>query len=539
MNPKSGMSNTAGLQGTTDRPPSLGRPIAVIDVGARAVRLDIAEADAASRPRMLESLQKAISIGRDTFQEGFIEPASIEECVEILRGFVLTAREYGIQSPEQIRAVATSSVREAENRQAFLDRIQIATGIAVEVLEDAEVEHLIYLAIHDLLEQRPSLGQERLLVAEVGGGTTRLLVIENGYVSYSSAYRLGSLRMRETLDAYQTPPERACAVLDQHIQRTVNQMHQTVPAGPMAVLLALAGDTATAMARLLPDWDHRSVARLPMGGSPSLAERIVATSPEDLMREYRLPWQEAETAGQALLAYERIARSFGIEEVLVTDRSMRAGLLLKMASHAGGETRFAEQVAHSAVNLGRKYHFDEAHSMHVAELSVRIFRDMQREHGLGAQAELLLRTAGILHDIGAFVSNASHHKHSMYLIAHSELFGLTREDVVLVSLVARYHRRAAPRPTHPEYATLRRDQQLLVTKLSAILRVADALDRSHLQHVRDVRFSREDRQYVITAAGIENVTLERIALKEKADLFESAYGLSVALRAIGAGGRHG
>jgi exopolyphosphatase/guanosine-5'-triphosphate,3'-diphosphate pyrophosphatase len=501
----------------------------VIDIGARAIRLDISEITPDGGMRLLESVQQAVSLGRNTFGAGSIDRESIEECVAILKGFRQVMSEYGITDPAQIRAVATSSVREAANREAFLDRIYIATGVNVDVLEDAEVEHLIHVAVHGLFEAIPALNSGEVLIVEVGGGATRLLLIQDGYVTYSGTYKLGALRMQETLETSQTPYDRLCAVLDQHIRRTINQMKETIPTQTVPRLIALAGDMETAMRRLLPGWEGNDLVRLNMARS-TLAEKIVSTPPEKLMQKHHLPPQEAETAGQALLICDRIARAFGVKEMLVSTQSMRRGLLMKMAGISAATTRYAEQLAHSAASLGRKYHFDEKHASHVADLSLMLFQTLRPDHGLGPEAENLLRTAAILHDIGTFVSNNSHHKHSMYLVLNSELFGLTRKDNAMVALIARYHRRSVPRLTHPEYAALDRDCRIVVAKLAAILRVADSLDRSHLQNIRDIECSREDRRFVITIPDVEDVTLERLALKEKGGLFESIFGLQVTLR---------
>jgi len=511
-------------------PRARARQVAIIDIGARAIRLDIAEIHPDGRMRLLESLQRAAGLGKDTFAEGSIDRDSIEECVAILKGFKQTMTEYGVSSPDQVRAVATSSVREAANRDTFLDRIYIATGIAVDVLEDAEVEHLIHLAIHDLFDADPALNHGHVLAVEAGGGTTRLLLIQDGYVTYSGAFKLGTLRMMETLESYQTPSDRLGALFDQHIHRTVNQMTETVPARRVSTVIALAGDTETAFRRLLPGWGSGDLVRARMAHF-NLAEKIVATPADKLMRKYRIPSQEAESAGQALLIYDRIARAFGARDLMVTTKSMRRGLLLGMAGVPSGATRFAEQLAHSAVSLGRKYRFDERHSLHVADLSLRLFDELQADHGLGPHPKALLRTAAILHDIGAFVSNSAHHKHSMYLVLNSEIFGLTKHDNLIVALLARYHRRAEPRPTHPEYAALDRDSRLVVAKLAAILRVADALDRGHLQRVQNLQFSREGARFAIVVDDVEDVTLERLAMKDKSSLFEDVFGMTVVLRA--------
>jgi exopolyphosphatase/guanosine-5'-triphosphate,3'-diphosphate pyrophosphatase len=505
------------------------RPVAVIDVGGRAIRLDVSEIASDGQIRLLESLQQPVNLGRDTFSAGSIDPASIEQCVVILRGFRHVMSEYGITTPDQIRAVATSSVREAANREAFLDRVYVGSGLTVDVLEDAEVEHLVYLAIHDLFEREPALQKGHVLIAEVGGGSTRVLLIEDGYVIYSGAFKLGSVRIRETLETYQMPADRICALLDQHILRTVNQMRELLPVKKAPTLIALAGDMETAMRRLLPGWGADDVARIKLARF-TLAEKLVATPPEKLMQKHRLPPQDAETAGHVLLIYDRVARAFGVRDLLVTPRSMRRGLLMKMAGNPAATTRFSEQLAHSAVTLGRKYHFDERHALQVAECSMKLFRELQREHGLDSHQAMLLRTAAILHDVGAFVSNTSHHKHSMYLILNSELFGLTQGDNTIVALVARYHRRSVPRLTHPEFLALDREHRMIVTKLAALLRVADALDRNHMQYTRSVSFAREEQRFIITLADVEDVTLERVALKEKGSLFESIFGLQIVLR---------
>jgi exopolyphosphatase/guanosine-5'-triphosphate,3'-diphosphate pyrophosphatase len=146
---------------------------------------------------------------------------------------------------------------------------------------------------------------------------------------------------------------------------------------------------------------------------------------------------------------------------------------------------------------------------------------------------LLLRVAALLHDVGGFVSTQSHHKHSYYLIANSEIFGLSREDREIIALVARYHRRSMPKPTHPEYMALRRDLRMAVSKLAGMLRVADALDQGHWQHVSDFDIERQGGDLVIYVSNATDMTLERRALVRKADLFEEILGLHVRLEEKG------
>ena len=187
--------------GTTE-PIRVVRPAAVIDIGTSSIRMAIAEIDSTGGVRTLETLSQAVNLGKDTFTKGSIEKATIEKCVEILKSYRQRLREYQISRDDQIRVVATSAVREALNRLAFIDRVYIATGIQVEPIDEAEVNRITYLGVAPFLHAERSLAEAHTVVVEVGGGSTEMLVVRNGDVIFSHTYRLGSLRLRQTLESY-------------------------------------------------------------------------------------------------------------------------------------------------------------------------------------------------------------------------------------------------------------------------------------------------------------------------------------------------
>ena len=506
------------------------RTVAVIDVGATAIRMEIAELDAQGGVRIIDSLRQGVHLGKDTFTKGHIQQATIQECVEILRGFRRAMDEYGIAQPDQMRAVATSSVREADNRDTFLDRIYIATGINIRAIDEAEENRLTFMAAQGVAEKSPDLVQGDTLVADVGGGSTEVLLLRQGYVAFSNSYRVGSLRMRETLETYRAPTERVRTILGQNIQRLVEQILRSVPASKPSALIAMSAESRFAASQLVPEWPSVDFARIDYKTFSAFAEKLLPLSAEKIVARHRVTYQEAETLGPALLVYVHLARGFKVDTLVVPKAGLRDGLLKEMTLLGSWSGSFAEQVIHSAAALGEKYRVDEGHARHVANLALQIFRELKAEHQLGPRHELLLEVAGLVHEVGGYVSSRSHHKHSMYLILNSDLFGLTREDMAMIALVSRYHRRALPGPTHAEYNALDRDRRIAVSKMAAILRVADALDRNHVQQVRDLAFSREDRQFVITVRGVEDLTMERLAMKDKGNLFEEVYGMPVVLR---------
>jgi len=165
----------------------------------------------------------------------------------------------------------------------------------------------------------------------------------------------------------------------------------------------------------------------------------------------------------------------------------------------------------------------------VAQVAAGLFDEMEAEHGLGARHRLLLEVAALLHEVGGFVSSRAHHKHSYYLIANSEIFGLTRDELLTVAHIARYHRRSCPKPSHTEFVALSRETRMVVSKLAALLRVADALDRGHAQQARNFRCERREQELAVAIPGVADLSLERRAIAAKGDLFEDVYGLKVRL----------
>jgi len=211
--------------------------------------------------------------------------------------------------------------------------------------------------------------------------------------------------------------------------------------------------------------------------------------------------------------------------------SMRDGLLLELARSVTGQEDESLQIGviHSAMAIAEKFRVDIEHAETVADMAMCLFDQLKEEHGLGSRHRLLLRVAGLVHEVGSVVSNRAHHKHSFYLISNSEVFGLTRDEIAVVAHIARYHRRSGPKPSHVEYMNLPRETRVVVNKLAAILRMADALASGHLRHSRDLRFEREQDELVLYVPGGIDLLLERRALATKGGMFEDIYGIKIRL----------
>jgi exopolyphosphatase/guanosine-5'-triphosphate,3'-diphosphate pyrophosphatase len=512
-------------------PTTAPRTAAVIDIGATSIRMAIGEIQDADHVRTLATLVRPVALGKDAFTTRRLRRSTIEECVRILKDYQRVLPSYGVTSRDQVRVVATSAVREASNRLTFLDRIYIATGIEVEPIDEAEVNRITYMGVLPSLQRDPQLDEAKAIVLEVGGGSTELLVVRSGNVLLSDTYRLGSVRLLETLQSLGVPVAKRRSLMESQIQRTVGRIREQVRSDAHIELIALGGDMRFAARILAGPPDSNELQQIPVASLEQLARACLDRTDDELVRDYDISYAEAQTLGPALLTYALTARAFELQSVRVSNTNLRDGLLNDLAARETWTAEFRNQIVRSAISLGRKFDFDEQHARHVAGLARKLFLQLTAEHGLDPRLEVVLYVAALLHEIGLFVNIRSNHKHAMYLIRNSELFGLSRRDVLLVSLVARYHRRSYPQPTHEGYATLDRDGRVAVSKLAALLRVAIALNESRSGRIKELRCVRQREQLLIEALGVDDVAIEQLAMRQNAGMFEEVFGLPVFLRA--------
>jgi exopolyphosphatase / guanosine-5'-triphosphate,3'-diphosphate pyrophosphatase len=502
---------------------------AVIDIGVTSIRMAIAEIIGKDEVRTLESLIQPIDLGHDVFDDRILKPNSIEKAVAILQRFRQMLTEYSIDEAD-IRVVATTGVREAANSLAFTDRIYVATGLIVETIDEAEVNRITYVGVMPHLREHAELHNGKTVVIEVGGGTTEMLILRSGNVLHSQSYRLGSLRTLKAIEEYRTGPNKRRVMLENHIRRTLGSMSESIRRDTAIELVALGGDIRFAAHRILDGWDGKSLEKIPIKKLQKFVDRILQMDKDSIVRRYGASFIEAETMGPALLVYAMLADEFSLEHLFVCDTNLRDGLLQDKTRGGNWTSDFQTQIIRSALNLGRKYYFDENHARNVAELSKNLFDQLKDQHRLDSRHEVLLFVAALLHEIGVMINVRSNHKHALYIIRNSELFGLSREELLLVGLVARYHRRAYPQPSHEGFATLSQMQRVVVAKLASILRLAIALDDRRSGHIREVKVKTDNKHLIIGVPNVDDVSLEQVAMRENSGLFRDVFGMSVILR---------
>ncbi|MBN2810332.1 HD domain-containing protein [Treponema zuelzerae] len=503
---------------------------AVIEIGATGLRLLIAEISADGSWAVIDRAERALALGRDVFTIGSISRDSLLQCLAILNRYREILRSWAVEDAH-VTVVATSAIREAKNRDSILDRLSVKTGFRVRVIDGIEENRLMYLVVNRALRGAPgALGKINSIIMDVGGGSTEIMLMQKGKMVAAHSFRMGTVIIEQQVKAMMGSAKDMRRFLAEYIRTTGETLNKELRLDRVHQLIAISSDARLAARSIgTPVTDLLSV--IPRHEFISFVQRVTSYTPEECVRNFRISYGEAESLTPGLLAYQYFLEMTEAETVLVPFLTLREGVIISCVSGPDPlvNEEFYTQVVASAANLGKRYHVDEDHSRYVTRIALGLYNCLEAELGLDRHARLILEVAAILHDVGSFIRPADHHLHSQYIIAHSDIFGLNKDDMNILSNVVRYHRAEKPNPGHHAYATLARQDRTMVLKLSALLRIADALDRGHSQHIEDFDIELSKDTLYLRARGTHDVTLERMALEEKADLFEEIFGYRLVL----------
>jgi exopolyphosphatase/guanosine-5'-triphosphate,3'-diphosphate pyrophosphatase len=494
-----------------------------LHIGASSVSMMVAERAADGTLKPIDFLEQPAPVARDIFRQGTVSLSTTERVVSIIKGYQKSLAELGLDPHGVTRAAATNILSEARNHDTVMNRIRIACGLRVGTIDDGEMTRLIYLKTRRRLRHLPAMRKETTLVVHVGPGNTRALLFQNGLITRYTSYRMGTHRTREAVEASHAEGPALLRVIREHAFGNLAQIRFDY-------------SDVTIEGMVIIGYELQSVAGA-LGGKPRTACPIktmrqftadaASMSDVELVKRFHLDYQTAEALLPALEINLAIAETFQLDEVHIPESEYEQGLLHDLLVSRELTGGFAEEVLRSARILAERYQSDPGHGEHVGNLCAKFFEELADLHQLNEHDALLLQVAAILHEVGTYVSPRAHHKHSEYLILNSEVFGLDRMDVTIVALVARYHRHSCPVLDHPGYAALTTEDRIRVNKLAALLRVADALERTHAQRVSQIEIRRESGKLRLRLPGLADAAVERLAMASKADLFEQVFGLSV------------
>jgi exopolyphosphatase / guanosine-5'-triphosphate,3'-diphosphate pyrophosphatase len=480
-----------------------GAALAALDIGTNSLHLVVARPVGGDRFETLTREREMIRLGHGGGDMKELAAEAIERCVAALQRMRRIADSYDAT----MRAVATSAVREAANANDFLHRARDEAGVDIEVISGVEEARLIQLGV---LQAVPVF-DERLLLVDIGGGSTELLLGERGETIAARSFKLGAVRSTDRFFPGGTVTPRAVRACRDYARGILSHFQHDVSEHGFDVAVASSG-TAEAIARMAHAANDAEPLRtynrfeFTSGELADVVSILIGHRTAAARARVRgLESGRADIIVAGALILETVATTFGVERFTFSEGALRDGVLLDTMSRLGGD------------RLGPLHH-----SARVASLALELFDALAPIHRLEATAREYLEAGALLANVGLVVAHSKHHLHAYYVIRNSELTGLTDKEIEVIAQIARYHRKSAPKSSHPEFAALAAAEQDLVRTLAAILRVAIGLDRSHQARVRNVRAELDTDRVIlhVESADGADTSLELYAANERKDLLE-------------------
>lgn len=512
-------------------------PLAAIDVGTNSIRLVVAQPEPDGTYRVLDEERVVTRLGQGLHRTGRLADESYGRSLEALGKMKAIADGFGVS---ELRTVATSAVREAENGPLFRREAWKRHRVRVDVISSDDEARF---AFESAARRFPLEGRASAIV-DIGGGSVEVMLAAGTVVENVFSLPLGAVVLSERFCQTDRIGEREWRALRRYIDETLRTVIGKPPFAPEVMIGS--GGTFSALAQIVR-YEREGREGTAQGYVMTRAEatRVLARLLEVPLAQRRnlpgLPPGRADiiVAGAAVVA--RLAKHLGIRQILVNDGGVRDGVLLSMIADLPGPHPVPTPTSGGRLDavraFARKCRSNERHCEHVGLLAGEIFDGVREAFRLPESARELLLAAALLHDIGFLVNHAKHHKHAYHLIMHSDLAGYSAHDVEVIANVARYHRRAFPKKSHANFRRLDKADRRLVRRLAGILRVAVALDRTHTQIVSGVRCMVKKRRVRLTLLTTSDPSVELWDARRKAALFEKAFGVELKFIRRVAGGR--
>lgn len=511
---------------------SAGR-IAAIDIGSNSVRLVVAEVLPSGGYRVVDEERENTRLAASLVSTGHLDVAAVDATIAALKRFLSIATGYGVT---RVRAIATSAVRDAKNGRSFCHRVKAELLLEVEVISSEEEARLAFLSVARAFD----VSGREVAVADIGGGSTEVILASSGLVDQIYTTRLGAVRVTEQCGVDGVANRKDMKRLRAFIDRALKKQIGKPPFVPS--MFYGTGGTFTALAAMImaregqadqPMWGFRvtraqirhliaDLAQLPLekrrkitGLSPARADIIVA----------------------GLVIIERIMRHLQVNVVQVHTRGVRDGLLLTMVQHVPRQAVSREARSAAVEQFAKSCGVDLVHANQVSRIASSLWEQLAEPLELRPDDRELIEASALLANVGYLINFEKHHKHSYHLILNSELPGFEREQLRLLAMVARYHRGSRPKSKHDEYRALDERQKRRVAALAAILRLALALDRTHQQHVESVRAMVQNGSVEITVAAHGDADVDLWAAQSKVEFFEKVFDREVLFSIADTSGR--
>jgi exopolyphosphatase / guanosine-5'-triphosphate,3'-diphosphate pyrophosphatase len=502
---------------------------AAIDIGSNSIRMLAAEVGADGKMVPLVAERHVVRLGTGVFREGRLSEANMTLACEVLAAMAAAYRRHDVLA---VRAVGTAALRDASNQPEFLARAATVLGSPVEVISGLEEARLVHLGVQSQWRH----AKQRLLIADVGGGSTELILSENGHILDSFSKPLGAVRLTELFLKSDPPDAHELLRMQKYIQERIagpvsrfgaSKIDRMIATSSTAAALVCAVNQVRRSRRDQADRLSATAAQI-----RRLYQQVSSASLETRRGMTGIGPKRAEIIVAGVSVLNQVVEQFHLPRLYYSTAGVREGVIADLAHRKVGlaQARLDPDRKRVVSALSRRYGISVPHVRKVAQLSAVLFESLRALHGLPAMHGQMLEAAAYLYNIGHWVNESRHHKHSCYLVANSDLAGFSDGERSIIACLCRYHRKSMPQLTHPEFVALDPESRRGIVLLAPLLRIAVALDQSQDQRVETVQVEKLEKSVELVLASPLDVDVERWHAERVAPLFRETYGVNLAIR---------
>jgi exopolyphosphatase/guanosine-5'-triphosphate,3'-diphosphate pyrophosphatase len=505
--------------------------LAAIDIGTNSIHMIVVNVMADLSFEVIDQEKAMVRLGAGGLDGRMLTTEAMTAGLQALSKFRRLAESHGV---EKILATATSAVREARNGGDFLRRIASTTGISARVISGIEEARLIHLAAMYGVD----VGSARAVVIDIGGGSVEITYGSATSIQLAKSFKLGAIRLTERFVRTDPLSRRDEQKLVKHIDGEIRKHCSAIARagfdrviGTSGTILSI-GVVATADARGTVPAEIRNL-RVPSKQIRGVRKRMVDMKLSERLEVSGLDPRRADLVVAGAVLIDTILSTLEAPDITLCDLALREGIILDYIQSHKGQIAQADRIPdirrRSTLALAERCNYQALHAKQVARLALAIFDQTRAVHGLTDHAREWLEFAATMHDIGTHISYPRHHLHSYYLIKNGDLRGFDPEEIEIVALIARYHRRGAPKKSHEEYAGLSPSNRRAVRVLASILRVAESLDRSHAQTISGLEVRNRDDDVQLIVQTSDDAELEVWATERHLEPFAEVLGKPIRL----------
>lgn len=502
---------------------------AAIEIASYEVSMKVFELSQKNM-REINYVRHRTELGREAYRHGKISSERIDELCEVLRDFKKIMAEFGVS---EYRACATSVIRELANCSLVLNRIFVKTGLEVELLSNSEARFLSYKSIASQEKDFDKIIQKGTAIVDVGGGSIQISLFDKDTLVTTQNIRIGTNRIKERLNDIFERSSHFSKVVEEIANNELKTFRKLYLKDRKIENMILIGDYCPYISGYVNvgEMEHHAMSA---ENYRKFYDEMMQKTPEQIVNELGIPAENEALILTTLVVYKKLIEETETEDIWMPALNLCDGLaydfgeknkLLKSAHD------FENDIIVAAKNMGKRYQSNKNHVSVMTNLALTIFDKTKSMHGMQKRERLLLQIAIILHDCGKYISMAQSAECSYNIIMATEIIGLSHAEREMVANIVRFNSaELIPFDKFAQHSALNREQYIKVCKLAAILRISNAMDRSHTQKIQEIRVNLKDTRMILSVDTLEDITLEQGLLGEKAEFFEDVFGITPVLR---------